>query len=73
MTPAYAACPVHRSAVPSTCEVRGFCGPFVGQDRYSACPDPAWHGFAECAECGNTVSIRVHEARRVNLLTLYGS
>lgn len=39
---------------PSTCERRGYCGPFANEAYYNAFPEPVWHGMGDCLECGTT-------------------
>jgi hypothetical protein len=50
---------LNRSSPPSFCQTRGYCGPFLHAERYSAVP--GWNGFADCAICGNTVQIERHK------------
>lgn len=44
-----------------TCEVRGFCGPFLNLALYDAFP--GWEGCGDCVHCGTTVRVGEHEAR----------
>jgi hypothetical protein len=42
----------------SFCQARGYCGPFLHAERYSAIP--GWEGIADCAICRNTVQVERH-------------
>ena len=42
------------------CDVRGYCGPFSGQDYYAMLE--TWAGFGTCEECRRTVPVPRHGA-----------
>jgi hypothetical protein len=49
---------LNQSAAISFCQARGYCGPFLHAERYTAIP--GWEGIADCAICRNTVQIERH-------------
>lgn len=48
----------------SVCAVRGYCGPFINVEFYSAFPDPFWHGYGECLVCRSTCVVSAEEEKR---------
>jgi hypothetical protein len=49
---------IDQNAGLSFCRARGYCGPFLHAERYSAIP--GWEGIADCAICRNTVQVERH-------------
>jgi hypothetical protein len=47
-----------RRTTSSVCQARGYCGPFINAERYTA--TPGWDGIADCVTCHNTVEIERH-------------
>jgi hypothetical protein len=48
----------------TTCDVRGYCGPFVNESYYDSFPDPLWRGTGECVVCCNTCNVALEEEKR---------
>jgi hypothetical protein len=41
----------------TTCDIRGYCGPFINEGYYNDFPDPMWKGTGECVVCCNTCNV----------------
>ena len=50
-----------------TCEVRGYCGPFINQEFYNSFPDPMWHGYGECVVCCSTCIVAQEALKRTRV------
>jgi hypothetical protein len=47
----------------TTCEVRGYCGPFINESFYDSFPDPLWRGTGECVVCCNTCNVGMEKEK----------
>lgn len=41
----------------TTCQLRGYCGPFVNEEYYAGMEEEEWRGMADCRHCGRTVAV----------------